>query len=54
MLKLFIIITIMIFASQCTMIRNCDELYVLEESKTNCKLEQETGWKQIEKSSKPW
>ena len=54
MLKLFIIITIMIFASQCSLIRNCNDYYVLKESKAKCRTYQEKGWDKIEKHPSPW
>ena len=54
MLKLFIIITIMVFASQCSIIRNCNDYYVLDESRAKCKTYQEKGWDKIEKRMLPW
>jgi len=54
MLKLFIIITIMVFASQCSIIRDCNDYYVLDESRTKCKTYQEKGWDKIEKHMSPW
>lgn len=54
MLKLFIIITIMVFTSQCSLIRNCNDHYVLDESREKCRTYQETGWDKLEKRMSPW
>lgn len=49
MLKLLILITTMVWLSQCSMIRNCNEYYVLDESRAKCQKYQESQWEKMEK-----
>ena len=49
MIKLFILITVMVWLSNCSFIRDCDKFYLLDESQARCKDYQELQWETMEK-----
>ena len=49
MIKLFILVTAMVWLSQCSMIRDCNKFYLLDESRAKCKKYQELQWEKMEK-----